>query len=208
MGQHPKTQALDKALDNEIEVDARLKVLAESCMQQRASKRTIEFEAIERREKDLPPHKVQVTRHGKIDGACEGKDAWNGAIRSLAPRTLNMAVVKVMEHDLVDMARLHLQLDGKFEYLGGELSAPSFRDCVRRFMKGERTCLKRRYTQKGAKACPLGVDRKQWNKLVIYWQQRDTKIKSEHMVDARGAITNVSHLGRGGKAVIESKLVS
>jgi hypothetical protein len=106
------------------------------------------------------------------------------------------------------MARLCLQLDGKFEYLGGELSDVGFRDCVRQFMKGERTHLKRTYAHKGAKACPLGVDRKQWDKLVIYWQQRDTKTKSEHMVDARGAITNVSHLGRGGKAVIEAKLVS
>jgi len=79
----------------------------------------------------LPPHKVQVTRHDKSDGACEGKDAWDGAIRLLAPRTLNMAVVKVTEQDLVNMARLHLQLDGKFEYLGGELSATNFRDCVR-----------------------------------------------------------------------------
>jgi hypothetical protein len=93
MGQHPKTQALDMALDNEIEVDAQLKVLAKSRMQQRASKRAIEFETTEQTEKGLPPHKVQVTRHGKIDGACEGKDAWDGAIRSLAPRILNMAMV-------------------------------------------------------------------------------------------------------------------
>jgi len=38
-------QALDMALDNEIEVDAQLKVFAESRMQQWASKRAIEFEA-------------------------------------------------------------------------------------------------------------------------------------------------------------------
>ncbi len=91
-----------------------------------------------------------MARHGKIDGACEGKDAWDGVIRSLAPWTLNMVVFKVTEQDLVDMVRLHLQLDGKFEYLGGELSVAGFRDCVRRFMKGERTCLKIRYAQKGA----------------------------------------------------------
>jgi hypothetical protein len=36
-------------------------------------------------------------------------------------------------------------LDGKFEYLGGELSAIGFRDCVRQFMKGEKARLKRRY---------------------------------------------------------------
>ncbi len=97
MGQHPKTPTPDMALDNEIEADAQLKVLVASRMQQRASKRVIEFEATERKEKGLPPHKVQVTRHGKIDGACEGKDAWDGAIRSLAPRVLNMAMVKVIE---------------------------------------------------------------------------------------------------------------
>jgi hypothetical protein len=131
MGQHPKTPAPDMAWDNEIEVDAQFKVLAGSRMQQRASKRVIEFEATERKEKGLPPHKVQVTRHGKIDGACEGKDAWDGAIRSLAPRVLNMAMVKVTKQDPVDMARLRLQLDGKFEYLGGELSVAGFRDCVR-----------------------------------------------------------------------------
>jgi hypothetical protein len=138
-------QIVEMALDNEIEIDARLKVLAESRMQQRASKRAIEFEATERREKGLPPHKVQVTRHGKIDGACEGKDAWDGAIRSLAPQTLNMAMVKVKEQDLVDMARLRLQLDGKFEYLGGELSVVGFRDCVRQFMKGalKKVCTER-----------------------------------------------------------------
>ncbi len=41
MGQHPKTQATDMALDNEIEVHAQFKVLAESRMQKRASKRAI-----------------------------------------------------------------------------------------------------------------------------------------------------------------------
>jgi hypothetical protein len=75
-------------------------------------------------------------------------------------------------------------------------------------MKGEKTCLKGRYAQKGAKAYPLGVDREEWDKLVIYWQQRDTETQSEHMVDARGVVTNVSHLGHGGKANIEAKLVS
>jgi hypothetical protein len=177
-------------------------------MQQRALKQAIEFEVTKRKEKGLPCHKVQVTKHGKIDGACERKDARDGAIRSLAPQILNMAVVKVTEQDLINMARLRLQLDGKFEYVGGELNDVGFRDCVRRYMKGEKTRLKRRYAQKGAKACPLGVDREQWENLLIYWQQHDTKIKIEHMVDARGAVVNVSHLGRGGKAVIEAKLAS
>ncbi len=156
----------------------------------------------------MPPHKVQVTRHGKIDGACEGKDGWDGAIRSLTPQTLNMVMVTITEQDLIDMAKLRLQLDVKFEYLGGELSVVGFRDCVRQFMKGKKSRLKRSYAHKGAKAYPFGVDQEQWDKLVIYWQQHDTKTKSEHMVDARGEVANVSHLGHGGKAVMEAKLVS
>jgi len=44
MGQHPKTQAPNMALDNEIKLDARLKILAKSHMQQWASKLAIEFE--------------------------------------------------------------------------------------------------------------------------------------------------------------------
>jgi hypothetical protein len=43
---------------------------------------------------------------------------------------------------------------------------------------------------------------------MIYWQQHGTKTNSEHMVDARGAVANVSHLGHGGKVVIEVKLAS
>jgi hypothetical protein len=35
-------------------------------------------------------------------------------------------------------------------------------------MKEEKACLKKRYARKGAKAFPLGVDREQWDKLVIY----------------------------------------
>jgi hypothetical protein len=42
--------------------------------QQRVAKRTIEFEAEEQKKKGLPPHKVEVTKHGKIDGSCDGKN--------------------------------------------------------------------------------------------------------------------------------------
>jgi hypothetical protein len=41
--------------------------------QQWVAKKTIEFEAEERKRKGLPPHKVEVKKHGKIDGSCDGK---------------------------------------------------------------------------------------------------------------------------------------
>jgi hypothetical protein len=105
------------------------------------AKRTIEFEAEERKRKGLPPHKVEVTKHGKIDGSCDGKNEWDNAMHGLAPRILNMVVVKVKEQNPMDMAELHSQLDNLFEYIHHELSARGFRDCVRRFMKSERSHL-------------------------------------------------------------------
>jgi hypothetical protein len=71
-----------------------------------------------------------------------------------------------------------------------------------------KSTLEKKVCTESAKACPFGVDQKQWDKLMIYWQQCDTKTKNEHMVDARGAVANVSHLGCGGKVVVEVKLVS
>jgi hypothetical protein len=99
--------------------------------QQCLAKKTIEFEAEEQKRKGLPPHKVEVTKHGKIDGSCDGKNAWDNAMRGLAPRTLNMVVVKVSEQNSVDMAELRSQLDNLFEYIHHELSAHGFRECVR-----------------------------------------------------------------------------
>jgi hypothetical protein len=99
--------------------------------QQWVAKKTIEFEAEEHKRKGLPPHKVEVTKHGKIDGSCDGKNDWDNAMQGLAPRILNMAVVKVGEQNLADMAKLRSQLDNLFEYIHHELSARGFRDCVR-----------------------------------------------------------------------------
>jgi hypothetical protein len=111
--------------------------------QQRLAKKTIEFEAEEWKRKGLPLHKMEVTKHGKIDGSCDGKNDWDNAMRGLAPCILNMAVVKVGEQNPVDMAELRNQLDNLFEYIHHELSARGFRDCVRQFMKSERSRIKK-----------------------------------------------------------------
>jgi hypothetical protein len=89
--------------------------------QQWLAKKTIEFEAKKWKGKGLPPHKVEVTKHGKIDGSCNGKNDWDNAMHGLAPRILNMAVVKVGEQNHVDMAKLRNQLDNLFEYIHHEI---------------------------------------------------------------------------------------
>jgi hypothetical protein len=87
----------------------------------------------------LPPHKVEAKKHGKTNGSYDGKNEWDNAMWSLAPRILNMVVVKVGEQNHVDMVELRSELDNLFEYIHHELSAHSFRDCVRQFMKFERS---------------------------------------------------------------------
>jgi hypothetical protein len=90
--------------------------------QQWSLKRTLEIEIAERHQKGFPPHQVEVTKNGKIDGACAGKNIWDDKIRGFAPRHLNMAIVKVGEQNDVDMAELRRVMDTEFEYLHHELS--------------------------------------------------------------------------------------
>ncbi len=65
---------------------------------------------------------MEVTKNGKIDGACAGKNIWDDKIHGFAPRHLNMAIVKVGEQNVVDMAELRRVMDTEFEYLHHELS--------------------------------------------------------------------------------------
>jgi hypothetical protein len=142
-GGHPPQSIVRQPIEAQdiMDEDAWQKYLVDCQSQQRHSKKALKFEVVERKEKNMPPHKVQVTKHGKIDGAYERKDAWDGAIRSYAPHILDMAIVKVIDQNVVNMATFHQRMDKKFEYLGHELS-DGFKDSVKRFMKGEWAQLK------------------------------------------------------------------
>jgi hypothetical protein len=43
----------------------------------------------------MKPHEVEVTLGGSINGACEGKNAWDDILRSMAPRELDVSIVHV-----------------------------------------------------------------------------------------------------------------
>jgi hypothetical protein len=53
----------------------------------------------------------------------------------------------------------------------------------------------------------MGVDINQWTSLVAYWSERETKKKTNQLIDARGVVMNVSKYGCGGKVGAEAKLV-
>ncbi len=147
--------------------------------QQRSSKKTLEIEIAERCQKGLPLHQVEVTKNGKIDGACDGKNIWDDKIRGFAPRHLNMAIMKVGDQNAVDMGELCRVMDTKFEYLQHELSDQGFKDCVSRFMKFEWSWLKNRWLKHGHTTCPMGVETSQWDTFVAYWSKRATKKRTD-----------------------------
>jgi hypothetical protein len=56
------------------------------------------------------------------------------------------------------------------------------------------------FFEKGQNIMPCWSGPRTMRELVAYWQQRDMYEKDDHMVEAKGVVANVSHLGRGGKA--------
>ncbi len=95
-----------------------------------------------------------------------------------------------------------------FEYLGHEINDTSFRDSVGCFMKEEQTRLKKGYVKRGNKTCLIGIDQNQWDKFVAYWHEHKTQKRFENMVDSRCVVKKVSHLGHGGKAITEAKVIN
>jgi hypothetical protein len=94
------------------------------------------------------------------------------------------------------------QLDSEFEYMEYNLTDQGFIHAVKRFMKGERSCLKRQYW-KGHKACPMHIDKNQWERLIKYWTSDDQREKSLKMSKARESMKVVSTIGRKGKDGME-----
>ncbi len=103
------------------------------------SKRTLEIEIVEQRQKGLPRHQIEVKKNAKIDGACDGKNIWDDKIWGFTPCHLNMAIVKVGDQNTVDMGELCRVMDIEFEYLQHEFHDWGFRNYVRQFMKSKRS---------------------------------------------------------------------
>jgi hypothetical protein len=54
----------------------------------------------------MKPHEVEVTPRGGIDGACEGKNARDDILRSMAPCELDVFIVHVKDQNPTDMTTL------------------------------------------------------------------------------------------------------
>jgi hypothetical protein len=54
----------------------------------------------------MKPHDIEVIPRGSIDGACEGKNAWDDILKSMAPYELDVSIVHVKGQNPIDMATL------------------------------------------------------------------------------------------------------
>ena len=91
------------------------------------------------------PSFMHVQEGGFIDASSEGKNAWDTALRDLAPKILVLSVVEWSQHKPQTLQRLRDAFDKEFEYVGNPLSLAGFRLAVTKFLKSERCRLKARY---------------------------------------------------------------
>jgi hypothetical protein len=113
-------------------------------------------------------HQVCVKLTGDIDGACNGKNAWNDAVRTFVPWILDINVIEWEHHKTESVNKLREALHSEFEFVGRELSRQGFCNAIKRFLKGERLRLKAKYLA-GHIECPLHVQPAQWETLKEYW---------------------------------------
>jgi benzoyl-CoA reductase/2-hydroxyglutaryl-CoA dehydratase subunit BcrC/BadD/HgdB len=105
---------------------------------------------------------------GDIDGACEGKNTWDDAVRTFVPRIMDISAIEWEHHKPKSVQKLREALESEFEFVGGELTRQDFRNAIKRYLKGERSRLKAKNLT-GHSDCPVHVQPMQWETLKEYW---------------------------------------
>jgi hypothetical protein len=153
------------------------------------------------------PNRLFVLQGGEVDASCEGKNAWDAALRDLVPKIIDISVVDWERHKPHTLKKLRDSLDKEFEYVGHPLSMMGFRTSLTRFLKSERSRLKGRWLR-GQKSAPVKVNPDQWTRLIAYWKTDAQKLKASRMAAARQGVKNYTLVGRKGKVGKEAAVVS
>lgn len=172
-------------------------------------KRKVEYdlESRQRATAGRKPNRVFVLPGGEVDVTCEGKNAWDEALRELVPKCLDMSVVSWSKHEDHTLQRLRVALDNEFEYLGNPLSIHGFRLSVMKYLKAERARLKLWWLKDKDTAPPLHISDAEWANLKAYWSTNAQKIKTQKMTAARRSVRSDALVGRRGRASREARLV-
>jgi hypothetical protein len=173
----------------------------------RAARKEVETNVDVRRLGGKKPHTLRVKVGGGIDGGCEGKNAFDEALRSLVPRILDVSILKWKLQHPGSVEKLRSAIDNEFEYLEHNLSDLGFKNAVKRQMKTKRSKMKG-WFMSGKKECPVFIEPDQWARLCEYWSKPETEQKAQMMANARRNVKNQLNVGRAGKAGKEAQLVS
>jgi hypothetical protein len=176
-----------------------------SCRRKR--KAEYDLESRRRATAGRKPNRVFVLPGGEVDVTCEGKNAWDEALRELVPKCLDMSVVSWSKHEEHTLQRLRAALDNEFEYIGCPLSIHSFRQSVMKYLKAERARLKLWWLKDKDTAPPLHISDAEWANLKAYWSTDAQKIKAQKMTLARRSVRSDGLVGRRGRAAREAPLV-
>ena len=190
-----------------LQEPAKVKADSEARATRRAARKEAETNVELRRSGGQKPHILRVRAGGGIDGGCEGKNAFDEALRSLVPRILDVSVLKWKFQNPGSVEKLRSAIDNEFEYVGHSLSDIGFKNAVKRQMKTERAKMKG-WFMSGKKQCPVFIEPDQWARLCSYWSAPETEQKAQMMAKARNQVKNTSNVGRTGKAGKEAQLVS
>ena len=190
-----------------LQNQSKVRAESEARATRRANRKEAESNVDLRRSGGHKPYTLRVKPGGGIDGGCEGKNAFDEALRSLVPRILDVSVLKWKFQHPSSVEKLRSAIDNEFEYLGHRLSDIGFKDAVKRQMKTERAKMKG-WFMSGKKECHVFIEPDQWARLCEYWSAPETEQKAQLMAKARQQVKNMSNVGRTGKAGKEAQLVS
>ena len=171
-------------------------------------KKAYDVDSHERATAGVKPNRVRVLSSGEVDPSCEGKNAWDLALRDLVPAIIDMSVTSWSGHEQHTLQRLREKLDAEFEYVGHPLNMVGFRGALTRFLKAERSRLKAHYLAKGPLRPPIHINDKQWERLIAYWETPGQKLKSSKMAAARAGVKSSGQVGRWKKVSDEAQVVT
>ena len=114
---------------------------------------------------------VEVTKGGYILLGAIGKQEFDDMLGALGPRYLDLSRIGVEEQNSESLAGLRECMDKEFEYIGGStLSSKGFDKRITKYLKNERSKLKKIYMENEDADAAFGVDPQEWARLKIYWR--------------------------------------
>ena len=105
------------AVEDGTKVAPQVRPKSDARAARRAARKEVETSVNMRRSDGHKPYALRVKPSGGIDGGCEGKNAFDEALRSMVPRILDVSFLTWKMQNPAAVEKLRAALDNEFEYL-------------------------------------------------------------------------------------------